>query len=299
MNNKGSMAFRTMEDPAGGGYPALPNSGLTTFQFLNNKIDVSGLTDVSSFFWSTVECNNFEKVIVKGNVANSYRDVAVGGARGFLQVWSKGPEMIIEVENNKLTDYNIAYQLAFGNESSAAVYYGCTNTNSYVTMAQNDLTRVDKTYSLIYPWLSATAVVNLVSGVLPTITAPSAVTSADLTGSLVETFVATSLADIHNHTFDIGSNTTGYIQVTNTVDITRNSSASGGNGFAINIKSDIALAVTKFWIDQVVVPANSTFLLIEQERSWNGDTMSKRMKLGTTNIPANAAFAMKVYFRID
>ena len=125
------------------------------------------------------------------------------------------------------------------------------------------------------------------------------VNADDLTGSLVETFAASSLADIENHVFDVGANTTGYIQITPSAEITLTSNGNGGSWFDINIKSDVALAVTKFWLDQVVIPVNSTFLLIEQERSWNGDTMSKRMKLGLTNIPANAAFAMKVYFRID
>jgi hypothetical protein len=306
LNNRGSMAFRTVIDPTAAGYGALPWVapwyGITTFQFINNKIDVSGLTDVHELYWSAVEANNFEKVTVKGNVANCYRNEAVGGTRGFLQVWSKGGKIDLQVENNKLTDFNIGYQLAFGGEPAVnPMFYGCGG-GAYLKIGQNDLTRVDLTHSLVYPWLSTTAVVDLLGGALPTITAPSALTADDLTGSLVETFAASSLADIENHVFDVGSNTTGYIQITPSAEITRTSSTGNGHFFSISIKSATALAVTKFWQDQVVLPTNATWRLIEQERTWTGDTMSKRMTLeggSFGNIPANAAFAMKVYFKID
>ena len=142
----------------------------------------------------------------------------------------------------------------------------------------------------------------MVGGVLPTITVPSAVTADDLTGSLVETFAASSLADIHNHVFDVGSNVTGYIQITASAEITRTSGVDNNHFFQLSIKSDEAQAVTKFWLDQVVIPASATWRLIEQERTWSGDTMSKRMTLeggSFGNIPANAAFALKVYFRIE
>ena len=305
LNNKGSMAFRSVAEPSLAGYAPIP--GDITFQFINNKIDVSGLTDVHQYFWSAVECNNFEKVIVKGNVANCYRNEAVGGTRGFLQVWGKGAKMQLEIENNKLTDFNIGYQLAFGGEPpNTPLYYGCSSSSDYIKIGQNDLTRVDLTHSLVYPWLSTTAAVNLAGGTLPTITAPSALTADDLTGSLVETFAASSLADIENHVFDVGSNVTGYILITPSAEITRQSSIMGGQYFNIHIKSAIALAVTKFWQDQVVLPVNATWRCMEQERTWSGDTMSKRMILeGTSggvtfgNIPANATFAMKIYFKID
>ena len=306
LNNRGSMAFRTVIDPTAAGYGALPWVapwyGMTTFQFLNNKIDVSGLTDVHELYWSAVEANNFEKVTVKGNTANCYRNEAVGGSRGFLQVWSKGGKIDLQVENNKLTDFNIGYQLAFGGEPAVnPMFYGCGG-GSYVTIGQNDLTQVDLTHSLIYPWHSTTAVVDLLGGALPTITVPAATNANDLTGSLVETFAAASLADIENHVFDVGSNTTGYIQITPSAEITRTSSTNNSHFFQIVIKSDEAQAVTKFWLDQVVIPANATWRCIEQERTWSGDTMSKRMTLeggSFGNIPANAAFAMKVYFRIE
>ena len=306
LNNRGSMAFRTVIDPTAAGYGALPWVapwyGMTTFQFLNNTIDVSGLTDVHELYWSAVEANNFEKVTVKGNTANCYRNEAVGGSRGFLQVWSKGGKIDLQVENNKLTDFNIGYQLAFGGEPAVnPMFYGCGG-GSYVTIGQNDLTQVDLTHSLIYPWHSTTAVVDLLGGALPTITVPAATNANDLTGSLVETFAAASLADIENHVFDVGSNTTGYIQITPSAEITRTSSTNNSHFFQIVIKSDEAQAVTKFWLDQVVIPANATWRCIEQERTWSGDTMSKRMTLeggSFGNIPANAAFAMKVYFRIE
>jgi hypothetical protein len=181
------------------------------------------------------------------------------------------------------------------------MFYGCGG-GAYLKIGQNDLTRVDLTHSLVYPWLSTTAVVDLLGGALPTITAPSALTADDLTGSLVETFAASSLADIENHVFDVGSNTTGYIQITPSAEITRTSSTGNGHFFSISIKSATAIAVTKFWQDQVVLPTNATWRLIEQERTWTGDTMSKRMTLeggSFGNIPANAAFAMKVYVKID
>ena len=302
LNNRGSMAFRTVDDPSGAGYAALPNSGLITFKFVNNTFDVSGLADVHPLFWSSVECNNFEKVIVTGNTANCYRDEAVGGDRGFLQVWSKLPEMIFEIENNKLTDFNIAYQFAFGGEpANAAIWYGCTNANSYVKIGQNDLTRVDFTHKLVYPWLSSTAIVNLVDGVLPTITFPSALSTADLTGSLIETFAASSLEDIIDHTFELGNNTSGYIQVTPTAEILTNSNGRGDGWFIINVHSTIAQVVTLFWQDQMVLPDGATWRFIEQERSWNAGLMSKRnhMDSSFTSCPANAAFVFKLYFRID
>ena len=100
-----------------------------------------------------------------------------------------------------------------------------------------------------------------------------------MTGSLVETFAASSLADIENHVFDVGSNTTGYIEITPSAEITRTSGVSNNHFFSIKIKSAEAIAVTKFWQDQVVIPANATWRCIEQERTWAGDTMSKRMVL--------------------
>ena len=212
--------------------------------------------------------------------------------------------MNFRIENNKITDFNIGYQFAFGQEPpNNPLFYGCGG-GSYLKIGQNDLTRVDLPYSLVYPWLSTTAAVNLAGGALPTITVPSAVTADDLTGSLVETFAAGSLADIENHTFDVGSNLTGYIQITASAEIVHNSSINNGNWFNLKITSNEAQAVTKFWQDQLVLPTNATWRILEQERSWSGAVMSKRCMLetvgsGFTTIPANATFAMKLYFKID
>ena len=288
LNNMGSMAFRTVQDPAGAGYSAVTE----TFQFLNNKIDVSGLVDLHSLFWSAIECNNFDKVVVKGNVASGIRASSTG-IRGFLQIWSKGPDMVIEVENNTLTDYNIAYQIALGGEpADAAVFKGCVNSDSYIHIGQNDLTRVDHTHKLVYPWLSETAVVNISgSGVIPTITVPSAAT--DLTVNdfpLIETFSFATEAQLDAKTFDLGSNTTGYIQIENTTQLTEN----GVQWFKIHVKSDvIAASPHKLWQDTVF----SEYRIIEQERSFNTTgVMEKRCRLGGT-VPANSTFC-KLYFKI-
>ena len=290
LNNKGSMAFRTVQDPAGAGFSAVTE----TFQFLNNKIDVSGLEDLHNLYWSAIECNNFEKVVVKGNDAQGIRATSTGD-RGFLQIWSKGPDMILEVENNKLTDFNIGYQLAFGGEpGSAAVFKGCTSATSFVTMRQGDLTRVDHTHKLVYPWLSSTAAVNISgSGVLPTITVPNS--EDDLTVNdypHIETFSMGSEADLDNHIFQLGSNTTGYIQVDTTAPFTE----QGLQWFKIFVQSDVlAASPHKLWQDTII----SDYRIIEQERSFNSSgIMEKRNRLGA-NVPTNTTSFFKLYFRID
>ena len=290
LNNKGSMAFRTVQDPNGAGFSDL----VETFQFLNNKIDVSGLEDLHQYFWSCVEVNNFEKVVVKGNEADGIR-ASSDGTRGFLQVWSKGPDMILEIENNKLTDFNIAYQLAFGGEpANAAVYKGCTSSDSYVTMRQGDLKRVDHTHKLVYPWLSTTAVVNISgSGVLPTITVPNS--TADLTVNdypLIETYTVTSESNLDNHVFQLGDNLTGYILLNTT---STQLYATSWQWFKIKVQSNILQNHPhKLWQDTMI----SDYRVIEQERSFNSSgVMEKRCHLGE-NVPVNSTF-LKLYFRIE
>ena len=292
LNNMGSMAFRTVQDPVAAGFSAAVTE---TFQFINNKIDVSGLLDVHNLYWSAVEVNNFDKVVVKDNIAQGIR-ASADGIRGFLQIWSKGPDMVIEVENNKLTDFNIGYQLAFGGEpANAAVFKGCTSAaTSYVTMRQNDLVRVDHTHKLVYPWLSSTAVVNISgSGVLPTITVPN--TLDDLTVNdypLIETLSIATEADLENHTFQLGTNETGYIQVDTTAPFTE----SGMQWFKVFVQSDIlANSPHKQWQDTII----SDYRIIEQERSFNSSgVMEKRNRLGG-NVPANTTSFFKLYFRIS
>ena len=290
LNNKGSMAFRTVQDPAAAGFSSVTE----TFQFLNNKIDVSGLADLHTSFWSSIECNNFDKVVVKGNQASGIR-ASASGDRGFLQVWSKGPDMVLEIENNTLTDYNIGYQLAFGGEpANAAVFKGCVNSDSFVRMGQNDLTRVDHTHKLVYPWLSSTAVVNISgSGVLPTITVPNSVD--DLTTNdypLIDTYTATSESGLENNIFQLGDNATGYIQVNSGAS---QLSASSWQWFKLKVQSNIlASQPHKIWQDTMI----SDFRVIEQERSFNTNgLMEKRCHLGE-NVTPNSTF-LKLYFKIE
>lgn len=289
LNNKGSMAFRTVQDPTSAGFLEVTE----TFQFINNKIDVSGLLDLHEYYWSCVECNNFEKIIVKNNEAQGIR-ASSAGHRGFLQVWSKGPDMILEIENNTLTDFNIGYQLAFGGEpGNAAVFKGCSS-DSYVTMRQNDLTRVDHTHKLVYPWLSSTAVVNISgSGVLPTITTPNS--EDDLTTNdypLIETFTATSETNLENHIFQLGNNTTGYIQVNSG---NTQLYASSWQWFNLKVQSNVlASQPHKLWQDTMI----SDFKVVEQERSFDSSgIMEKRCHLGE-NVTANSTF-LKLYFKIE
>lgn len=290
LNNKGSMAFRTVQDPAAAGFSDVTE----TFQFLNNKVDVSGLSDLHNLYWSCIECNNFDKVVVKNNEAHGIRASSTGD-RGFLQVWSKGPDMVLEIENNRITDFNIGYQLAFGGEPNvAAVFKGCTSSASYVTMRENDLTRVDHTHKLVYPWLSSTAVVNISgSGVLPTITVPNS--SADLTVNdypLIETYTATTEANLENHTFQLGDNTTGYIQINTTTTVLY---ASTWQWFKIKVQSNVLQNHPhKLWQDNMI----SDYRVIEQERSFNSSgLMEKRCHLGE-NVPINSTF-LKLYFKIE
>ena len=298
LNNKGSMAFRTVQDPAGAGYTAVTE----TFQFLNNKIDVSGLSDLHSLFWSAIECNNFDKVVVKGNVANGIRASSTG-SRGFLQIWSKGPDMEIEVENNTLTDYNIGYQLAFGNESSTAVFKGCVNSDSYIRMGQNDLTRVDHTHKLVYPWLSTTATVNISgSGVLPTITVPNVVDDFTVNDyPLIEAYTWTTEAAFEAYVFQLGNNATGYIQINNTTLLDESSIKN----FSMSLNSSLITAdPTKLWLDMVTTPDGSSWRVHEQERSFSSGTMIKILRFNPQNDPngdppANADYVFRLYFKIE
>ena len=298
LNNKGSMAFRTVQDPAGAGYTAVTE----TFQFLNNKIDVSGLSDLHSLFWSAIECNNFDKVVVKGNVANGIRASSTG-SRGFLQIWSKGPDMVVEVENNTLTDYNIGYQLAFGDESSTAVYKGCVNSDSYIRMGQNDLTRVDHTHKLVYPWLSTTATVNISgSGVLPTITVPNVVDDFTVNDyPLIEAYTWTTEAAFEAYVFQLGNNATGYIQINNTTLLDESSIKN----FSMSLNSSLITAdPTKLWLDMVTTPDGSSWRVHEQERSFSSGTMIKILRFNPQNDPngdppANADYVFRLYFKIE
>ena len=122
-DNMGSMAFRNVQDPVAAGY-ADDNS---SFTMINNIFDVSGLTDLHNLFWSSVECNNFKTVRVNGNVANGFQKL--NGTRGFFQCWSRGPEIDLQIENNQISNFNIGYQIAMGDELNTASFKGCP-TNS-------------------------------------------------------------------------------------------------------------------------------------------------------------------------
>ena len=101
------------------------------------------------------------------------------------------------------------------------------------------------------------------SGVLPTITVPNS--EDDLTVNdypLIETLTVGSESDLENHTFQLGSNTTGYIQVNSSAAFTE----QGWQWFKILVQSDVlAASPHKLWQDTII----SDFRIIEQERSFN------------------------------
>ena len=170
LDNMGSMAFRNVQDASNNGY----SSSNADFFFLDNKIIVPNLSDVHTSYWSAVECNNFSSATVTGNEATCYRKVS--GTRGFFQCWSRTPQIGLKVENNKLTNFNVGYQIAMGDTESTATFVGCPGVDAnkyYIRVADEDHSQVDNTVSFVYPWDSSTAVVNLLSGSLPTVTAPS------------------------------------------------------------------------------------------------------------------------------
>ena len=144
------------------------NSLSCTFQ--NNLISVSGLADVHNVFWSAFECNCFQEVICKDNVASCFRKV--GGTRGFFQAFSKSDDKwTLEISNNKLYNFNVGYQIAMYNEGTPAIHYGVESGT--ITIGDNDLFDVDNAVSFAYPWDSTTTVQAVISGSIPTVTLPS------------------------------------------------------------------------------------------------------------------------------
>ena len=295
-DNMGSMAFRNVQDPVAAGYA----DDSSTFTMTNNKFDVSGLTDVHNLFWSAVECNNFKTVRVNGNVANCFQKL--DGTRGFFQCWSRGPEMDIQIENNQLSNYNIGYQIAMGDEQTAAnaSFKGCPTNNAdkyFIKIANEDLTNVETPTSFVYPWDSTTGAVNLVSGFLPTVVLPHAQqTYADLTGinNLIEEYTFTNEAALDAHIFQLGSNSSGYVQINCSSAVSENSLA----WFKINVHSTlIENQPFKLWQDQITVPAGASWNFIEQERSFSSGVMTKRNRLDE-NYPAGQAYMLRLYFRI-
>ena len=59
----------------------------------------------------------------------------------------------------------------------------------------------------------------------------------------------------------------------------------------------------KLWSDQVALPTGAGWRVVEQDRSFSNGTMEKRMMLDTggnaPNVPANAAYFFRLYFRIQ
>ena len=150
------------------GQPGNTNSLSCTFQ--NNLISVSGLADVHSVFWSAFECNNFQTVVCKDNVASCFRKV--GGSRGFFQAFSKSDDQwTLEISNNKISNFNVGYQIPFYNEGSVSIFYGVASGS--IVIGDNDLFSVDNAVSLQYPFDSTSEVTGPISGAIPSITKPA------------------------------------------------------------------------------------------------------------------------------
>ena len=301
-DNMGSCAFRNVQDAVAAGY----SDNLSTFSLTDSVFDVSGLDDVHEYFWSSVECNNFSTVRVKNNVAEAFQKT--DGTRGFFQCWSRGPQIDLQIEDNQLTNFNYAYQIALGDENNTATFQGCPANDGdlyYIKIGNDDLTNVAHPYSFVYPWNSTTAVVNLVSGFLPTVTLPNAQQptndiETDNITTLIEEYTWTNENDLKNHTFDLGTNTSGYIQINNTTQIT----AQYVQWFALTVHSDIIDEKPyKLWQDQIALPDGATWRVIEQDRSFASGTMTKRNMLdpggSSPNVPANADYFFRLYFRIQ
>ena len=300
-DNKGSIAFRNVQNPMQNGY----STNDAFFKMTGCKFTVSGLTDVHEYFWSTVECNGFDDVTVTGNEAFCYQKD--GGTRGFFQCWSRTSMINLSIENNKLTNFNYGYQIAMGDENATATFYGCPAVNAdkyYIRMANGDLANVETPVSFVYPWDSQTAQVNLVAGALPTVTLPTTPNPNDLTAGappLIETFDFATETELENHVFQLGTHTSGYIIINNTALV----DASVFAWFRITVHSDIiAQYPYKMWQDQIALPAGATWTIIEQERAFTSGDMIKRMHIdnqagnAAADVPANSAYFFRLYFTI-
>ena len=135
--NKGSLAFRQL----------VQTGKLGTFTFTDNKMVPQG-GSLHNLFWSAVEANNFGSVTVTGNDVTGERKI--NDDRGFLQTWSRSGVWDLNVSNNKLSNFNLGYQLAFYSDGSNP--FTGVSADSYVTLLASNHTDVDNDVSIGYPW---------------------------------------------------------------------------------------------------------------------------------------------------
>ena len=198
--------------------------------------------------------------------------------------------------------------------------------------------KVDNAVSLIYPWDGNTnPTQQIIAGQIPTIEnasgAPvvstaseweiSAVTGApslpssddgnyddgidqDLTFGDPPKIISVTVDqnDVYDpateipHLFELGNNPFGYIIVKNSELLVANSV----KWFNLKLHSNIIDAnPLRILIDQVILPDGATWRLINQMRSFENGNVVKRMYLDPIaggDVPANAEFWFKLYFRI-
>ena len=130
----GSIAFRGMQANA---------SDLATI-----KDNVFAYTTQHQWFWSTVEVNNFKRVVVQGNVVTGAARI-VANERGFAQIWSKAGEYVIQMSGNQVDGFDYVLQCA-----CSATFYAPNSDDDRFTASSAAGAVTDTLYgaSFVYPW---------------------------------------------------------------------------------------------------------------------------------------------------
>jgi hypothetical protein len=107
-------------------------------------------TSQHASFWSSLECNNMQRCICTGNVANGVKS----GDRGFFQCWSQSTkDWEITFEKNTIDGFKFGLQLA----ASATFYNPDYHSDRHkIHMEAGAFTNTDYQATYSYPWLTGT-----------------------------------------------------------------------------------------------------------------------------------------------
>ena len=170
--NTGSLAFRN---------PATTTNTEATVSGCIFEVPDAGLHNL---FWSSVEVNNFQTVTIKDCTATGQKKT--NDDRGFAQVWSRAGIIKGTFKNNKISSYDVGYQLAQG--AVTPDFYGYS-ADSVFQLPSSDFTNIANHVSVVYPWKNDATGIQLtpVAGtVQPTVAGSPGISIIGLGGTWVE-----------------------------------------------------------------------------------------------------------------
>ena len=323
-NCKGSAAIRGLE-----------SAPMTSCVIRGNKWIWDDSFALHNYFWSAIEVNECVDITIEDNEflgKPSFKTTGTG-YRGAVQCFSRDSKFALTFKNNRVENFNVALQLAFGNVGSPAQFYGLSSYQ----IDQGTCVGVWNFASLVYPWHgvdgSGTATTWQVLGgdkdpTITNLTLPVVKVAADWATSdpasgqgssggnssppdvpLIGTFDCTGevsddliLDGSSSTVIELGDSASGYVRINNSVLLTQDSI----KWFHISVHSNlIENSPGRQWLDQVIAPDGSAYTIVDQTRSFSDGTMVKRCQLGpnstSADVPAGVGaddFFFKLYFTV-